>query len=332
MAQTSRRLRVLTWHVHGTYLYYLTQADCDFLLPVNAERNAGYGGKLGSNSWGKNVIEIPVEDLKQTDFDLILFQSRQNYLHDQYEVLSAEQRQLPRVYLEHDPPREHPTDTRHIVDDPEVTLVHVTDFNQLMWDSGKVPSYVIHHGVVEPKARYEGTLERGIVVINNIQSRGRRLGYDIFETVRQHVPIDLIGIGAKEIGGVGEIPHKELPEFISQYRFFFNPIRYTSLGLAVIEAMFVGLPIMGLATTELVTVIKSGYNGYISLKPETLIEHMQDLLQSPAKAKQLGEAARATAKKRFSIERFAHDWETLFRQLVHREPVAINPHHIHKPN
>ena len=329
MANESRRIRVLTWHIHGTYLYYLTQADCDFLLPVNQQRNAGYGGKSGPYPWGDNIIEVPVEELKHTDFDVIVFQSPQHYLHDQYQVLSEAQRQLPKVYLEHDPPREHPTDTRHIVNDPSVTLVHVSDFNRLMWDSNGVPTRVIHHGVAEPEARYQGTLERGIVVINNIQSRGRRLGYDIFEEARQHIPLDVIGINADEIGGVGAIPHNELPEFIARYRFFFNPIRYTSMGLAIIEAMLVGLPIIGFATTELVTVIQSGHNGYLSLQPEKLIERMQYLLQAPDEAKRLGEAARTTAQQRFSIERFAREWEALFEQLTRRESVSITSQQVH---
>lgn len=329
MVSDSRRIRVLTWHVHGTYLYYLTQAACDFILPVNEQGVAGYGGKDGPYPWGDNIIEVPVEDLQHTDFDVIVFQSPQHYRHDQYQVLSEEQRQLPKVYLEHDPPREHPTDTRHIVNDPSVTLVHVSDFNRLMWDSNGVPTTVIHHGVVEPEARYQGTLERGIVVINNIQSRGRRLGYDIFEAARHHIPLDLIGINAEEIGGVGAIPHDELPEFISRYRFFFNPIRYTSMGLAIIEAMLVGLPIVGFATTELVTVIESGYNGYLSLQPEKLIEHMQHLLQAPDEAKQFGEAARATARERFSIERFVREWEALFQRLILRESISITSQQVH---
>ena len=38
------RPKVLTWHIHGTYLYYLTQANCDFYLPVTAARTGGYVG------------------------------------------------------------------------------------------------------------------------------------------------------------------------------------------------------------------------------------------------------------------------------------------------
>jgi len=49
-----------------------------------------------------------------------------------------------------------------------------------------------------------------------------------------------------------------LMEAEAEYRFFFNPVRYTSLPLAVCEAMTIGMPIVGLATTELVSVIRNG--------------------------------------------------------------------------
>src|SRR5579885_561778 len=158
------RLKVFTWHVHGTYLYYLSQANCEFYLPVNENRDHGYGGKIGPFPFGENVHEIPVDEIKNHDFDAILFQSRPHYEVDQYALFSDRQLALPKVYLEHDPPREHPTDTGHIVKDPTVTLVHCTNFNRLMWNSNGVPTTVIDHGVVMPKAQYQGTLDRGIVV------------------------------------------------------------------------------------------------------------------------------------------------------------------------
>ena len=95
---------------------------------------------------------------------------------------------MPRIYLEHDPPQEHPTDTRHWVDDPNVMLVHVTPFNALMWDSGRTPTRVIEHGVMVPEdVRYSGELNRGLVVVNHLKRRGRRLGSDIFASVRREV-------------------------------------------------------------------------------------------------------------------------------------------------
>jgi hypothetical protein len=141
------RLRILTWHVHGSYLYYLTQAPHEFYLPIKPGRPEGYGGRLVGMNWGDNVHEIPASAVREQQFDCILLQSRRNYLQDQLELLTPAQQRLPRIYLEHDPPREHPTDTRHVVDDPQILLVQVTHFNRLMWDSGQTPTIVIEHGV-----------------------------------------------------------------------------------------------------------------------------------------------------------------------------------------
>jgi Glycosyl transferases group 1 len=315
--KTMKRLRILTWHTHGSYLYYLTQSPHDFYVLSKPDRPAGYGGRHGHIPWGDNVIDMPVANVKDHEFDVILFQDDDQYLHDQYTYLSEAQRKLPKIYLEHDTPREHPTDMRHPVDDPHVLLVHVTPFNALMWDNGKSPVRIIEHGVMVPdQVRYSGELERGIVVINNIASRGRRLGGDVFFQAREEVPLDLVGMGAVNAGGLGEIEHAKLPAFVAQYRFFFNPIRYTSLGLAVIEAMMTGTPVVGLATTEMATVIDNGVSGYIDTDLRKLVMHMQHLLAEPLHARQLGEAARRSACERFHIGRFADDWDAAFRLVT----------------
>jgi hypothetical protein len=210
-----RPLRVLTWHVHGAYLHYLAHARHELYVPVKAGRPAGYVGlPAGGYPWPESLREVPAETVRHLQFDCILFQSRQNYLHDQYGLLSEWQRRLPRIYLEHDPPREHPTDTRHVVDDPDTLLVHVTPFNALMWDSGRTPTRVIEHGVLVPDGvRYTGELPRGLVAVNHLRRRGRRLGTDVFERVRVEIPLDLVGMAAEEMGGLGEVPHDALPAF-----------------------------------------------------------------------------------------------------------------------
>ena len=39
------RLRVLIWHIHGSYLNALARVDHDWFLPVKAGRPEGYGGR-----------------------------------------------------------------------------------------------------------------------------------------------------------------------------------------------------------------------------------------------------------------------------------------------
>lgn len=315
----SRPLNILTWHVHGNYLYYLAQGPHTLYVPVKPGRPEGYGGRLPGFAWPATVRDVPAIDVASLEVDCILFQSRKNYEIDQFEILTKAQRRLPRIFLEHDPPRERPTETRHPVDDENVLLVHVTPFNDLMWNSGHTPTRVIEHGVTIPEGvSYSGEMERGIVVVNGLAARGRRLGKDVFERVRREVPLDLVGMDSEALGGLGEIAHSELAKFAARRRFFFNPVRYTSLGLSICEAMMAGMPVVGLATTELASLIENGVSGFVDTRVDVLVERMRELLLDPDEARRLGRGAQRIAEERFGIGRFVRDWNRTFEEVAGR--------------
>lgn len=314
----SPRKRIFTWHIHGSYLFYLSQGNYDIYIPVRPQKDEGYYGRGETFPFGNNVIEVEAEQVKNLEFDLVLFQTDKNYLQDQFEILNENQRKLPRIFLKHDPPWGHPVNSKLVVNDPEVQIVHVTHFNKLMWDDNDLDSVVISHGVTDPALDWNGNKERGIVVINDLPSRGRMLGYDIFKEVSKKIPLDIIGMGNESIGGK-EIQHPWLPEYIANYRFFFNPIRYTSLGLAVCEAMMLGMPIIGLATTEMATVINNGKNGYIHTDIDYLVNKMLLLLDNKSMAKVLSKGSRETAEEQFNIYRFTREWDELFHKVCNKE-------------
>ena len=143
-----RRLNILTWHTHGSYLYYLTQAPHEFFVVSKPGRPPGYSGVCGHLPWGPNVHDLPADEIPRQRLDCILFQDDAQYSRDQHELLSEQQRRLPKIYLEHDPPRANPTDELHPADDRDVLVVHVTAFNALMWRHEHSPTRVIEHGVV----------------------------------------------------------------------------------------------------------------------------------------------------------------------------------------
>ena len=320
----ARRLRILTWHVHGNYLYYLSQVPHDFHLVTDEQRSTHHAGRGedGGFAWGSNVHEVRVERVREQRFDVVLYQSRAAFEDERHRLLSPAQQRLPAIYLEHDPPQEHPTNTRHwAADAPGLVLVHVTPFNALMWDSGASPVRIVEHGVklLGPPAQYSGELPMGLAVVNNIGKRGRRLGLDVYLQMREEVPLSLVGMGSQSLahaGGLGEIGHDDLPGFMARHRFFFNPIRYTSLGLSIIEAMMVGLPIAGLATTELASVIRNGESGCVDTRLPVLAQAMQRWIADPAEARHLGEGARRVAQERFGIERFVEDWKRVFAEVA----------------
>lgn len=324
------RLRIFTWHIHGSYLYYLSQGDYDVYIPVDEKRTAGYYGRGETFPFGPNVIEVPAAEVRDMDFDCILFQSEKNYLLDQFDVLSAAQRLLPRIYLEHNTPEAHPTNSVHLLNDTDAILVHVTHYNKLMWKSAVPDVRVIEHGVTTPDAWYTGELERGIVVINHIRERDRIAGWDVYRAVSDRLPVDLVGMGTASYGGMGEVLHPELPAFIGRYRFFFNPMRYTSFGLAVCEAMMMGMPIVALATTEYAAVLKDGHTGFVHTNVDKLMAGMEALLSDAALARRLGGHAQALALAQFNIERFTAEWDALFRSVIDRKKVTYGTDSIYQ--
>jgi glycosyltransferase involved in cell wall biosynthesis len=317
------RLKIFTWHIHGSYLYYLSQGDFDIYIPVNAKKNEGYYGRGKTFSFGDNVIEVPVADVKNMLFDCVLFQSEKNFRIDQYEILSEEQRHLPAVYLEHNAPAPHPVDSTHPLYNPEVVLVHVTHYNKLMWKNNVPVVKVIEHGIPSPAHQYTGEIKKGIVVINHIRERGRITGWDIFEQVRAAVPIDLAGMGTAQYGGLGEVLFPKLNAFTTRYRFLFNPIRHTSFGLSVCEAMMAGMPVVSLATTEYANLLKNGESGFINTDVDALIDGMKLLLSDWSLAKAMGQHARELALEHFNIKRFIREWNEVFQFAINNKNVSV---------
>ncbi len=312
-----KRLNILIWHIHGSYLNSLARIEHNWYLPVKPGCPEGYMGRGTTFDMPEYMREVPAELVRDVHLDLVICQTPKNYFEDRFEILSAEQRGLPVIYLEHNTPKPHACDTRHPVDDPEVLLVHVSNYNRLMWDNGRTPTLVIEHSVaIDPDIRYNGYRDHGITVVNGMQKRPRIAGYDLFLRAREELPLVAVGMETELFDGLGDIPYRDLHRFIADYRFLFSPMRYTSLPLAVIEAMTIGMPVVALATTELPGVISHGEHGYISCNIDELIEHMRFLLANREEAVRLGSNARAVAQERFGLERFVRDWNRAFALIT----------------
>lgn len=285
-----RRLRILTWATRPDYLQCLAQTQHEFLVVGRSDHELA-----------PNVHCIPPEEARRHKLDLILFQRPQHYLDEQYELLNPGQRRAPKVYLEHEPPREHPVDSRHVVSETDVVVVHIARYNRLMWDHGRVPTRVIEPGLPPPAARYSGELERGLAVIEHV-TRRRALGIDLYEEAKKRAALDL----AFDFD----------PAAAARYRYFLYPARYASPALSLIRAMMIGLPVVALLTGGTAGVVRHGIDGYAETDAERLVERMHELAGDRQRAALMGEAAREHALERFSVGRFVKDWNRLLGELT----------------
>jgi glycosyltransferase involved in cell wall biosynthesis len=145
--------------------------------------------------------------------------------------------------------------------------------------------------------------------------RARVTGTDLLPRLGEPMPIDVFGIGAEEIGGVGDLAQRRLHEEMARRRVYLHPVRWTSLGLSLIEAMHMAMPVVALATTEVCEAVPPEA-GVVSNRLEVLSEALETLAAEPDRARRMGEAARRAALERFALGRFLADWDTLLEEVV----------------
>jgi glycosyltransferase involved in cell wall biosynthesis len=174
---------------------------------------------------------------------------------------------------------------------------------------------VVEHGIVDPGYRYTGELERSAVVINEAPRRWRVTGTDLLERLRSEVPLDLFGMDAARLGGHDDVPQEELHDVMARRRVYLHPIRWTSLGLSLIEAMHLGMPVVALATTEVPEAVPAAA-GVVSNRVEVLRDAVRAMIADADAAREKGRAARAAALDRYGLNRFLSDWDGLLEEVA----------------
>ena len=311
-------MRVLLWHVHGAWTTAFVHGDHEYVVPVLPDRGPDGVGIARTYEWPRDrVTELPPEALREERFDVVLLQRPHELEHLAEDWLGRRPgRDLPAVYVEHNAPQGRIAEMRHpAADRDDLLLVHVTHFNALFWDAGGTPTRVIEHGIVDPGHRYSGELPRGAVVINEARRRARVTGTDLLDRFAEAAPLDVFGIDAASVGGIEDLPQAELHDAMARRRVYLHPIRWTSLGLSLLEAMHLGMPVVALGTTEVHEAVPAEA-GVVSTKVDVLAGAMKRMVDAPDEAAERGRAARAAVLERYGLERFLTDWDDVLQEVA----------------
>jgi len=316
-------VRILLWHVHGAWTTAFVHGRHDYVVPVVPDRGPDGVGIARTYAWPDTVTELAPEALRGEDFDVVVLQRPRELDGLAEEWLGRRPgRDIPAVYVEHNAPQGRIADMRHPAAGREdLQLVHVTHFNALFWDAGGTPTRVVEHGVVDPGARYTGELPRAAVVVNEARRRGRVTGTDLLAAFSAAAPLDLFGIDAGSLGGIEDLPQDALHTEMARRRVYLHPIRWTSLGLSLLEAMHLGMPVVALGTTEVHEAVPPEA-GTVSTRLDVLADALRRLVADPEEAAERGRAARAAALERYGLERFLADWDAVLEQLPATQAAA----------
>jgi Glycosyl transferases group 1 len=316
-------VRILMWDVHGGYTDSLLAGTHDYVFLSRDGSGRGGLARYGGSPPG-NAYEVTSEELRDQPPDVVLLQ-RLEELDLCVEHLGRRPgHDLPAIFLEHNTPKADVPLTRHpLADHSSLLLVHVTHFNSVFWDCGRTPTRVIEHGVADPGLRYTGRLARLAFVVNEPVRRWRVTGTDLLRHFAEF-DVDAFGIDAdrlpdalrpvhERVNFAGNLKPNELYDAMAERRVYLHLNRWTSLGLSLIQAMLLGMPVVVLDATEASRAVPATA-GIRSSDVTELVTATRALLADPAEAQHRGLIARRAALDRYGLPRFLHDWDLAFKE------------------
>jgi hypothetical protein len=318
-------VNVLLWHVHGSWTTAFVQGRHRYVVPVVPDRGPDGRGRARTWDWPVSVVERTPAELVDEAVDVVVLQRPEDERLAASWLRRRPGRDVPAVWLEHNAPQGRIAELRHpAADRTDVVVVHVTHTNALFWDCGRTRTCVIEHGVVDPGHRFTGELARVAVALNEPTRRGRVVGADLLPSLSAAAPLDLFGMGAEafaadhphaDVTAHEDLPQRRLHDEMARRRAYLHPVRWTSLGLSLVEAMHLGLPVVALATTEVPDAVPPE-GGVVSNRPDVLAAALRRFVADPEEAARVGKAGRAAALERFGLDRFLAAWDDLLEAML----------------
>ena len=151
-------------------------------------------------------------------------------------------------------------------------------------------------------------------------------GTDLLPAFAEAAPVDLFGMGADRLrrplrapavavlGHRGPAPGTSCTREMARRRVYLHPVRWTSLGLSLLEAMHLGMPVVALATTEVPDAVPAPPAGRHPTSSTCCAGRAPASPPTPRRRAPPGKAARAAALERYGLDRFLADWDAPARR------------------
>jgi len=316
---TDKPLNILSFPTHERYQSNLAKTGHNFYL-WQAE---------GIKPWVSSYSEVPENTVllnplkaehqipENVDIDIVLSQNKFGQFNIAGQI--AEQIAVPLVSIEHTLPMkewgEH--HLRQLHEMRGDINIFISDYSRERWGWSENEAMVLHHGVdtevfsIDKNVQREG---RVLSVVNDWINRDWCCGYKLWEQVtgypESNLPLHVVG---DTPGLSSAAPSTEV--LVEQYRksrVFLNTSLISPVPTSLLEAMSCGCAVVTTATCMIPEIIENGKNGYMSNDPKELRSFVDKLLADESLAEEIGNNARETILKEFSIEEFVENWKKVF--------------------
>lgn len=309
--RTSDKYNILTFNTHERYQTQNAKTGHNFYA-FNFD-----GGKDwydGHAPMPDNYYQMPKDSLYAgIVFDLIFVNSKFGQFQTAMQI--NQKLQLPILVLEHTLPLQHwPQEQLAAFQNMKGDVnVFITEYSKRAWGmNGEVVYHSIDTELFKPGT--EEPKSQVLTVAHDFVKRDYALNYKGWERITDGLPRVVVG----DTEGLSK-QSESVEELIKTYQeslVYINPSVLSPVPTSMLEAMACGCAVVSTATCEIPNIIEHGVNGYISNDETELRGFVQELLNDPAKAKEMGQRARKTIEERFSEERFVNEWNTIFDNTV----------------
>jgi glycosyltransferase involved in cell wall biosynthesis len=112
-----------------------------------------------------------------------------------------------------------------------------------------------------------------------------------------------------------DLPQERMHDELARRRVYVHTSRWTSLGLSLLEAMHLGMPVVAVAATEAPVAVPPEA-GVVTTRRDELVAAVGRFLADPDLAAAAGAAARRHALEHYGLKRFLDDWDRVLASTL----------------
>jgi hypothetical protein len=281
-------------------------------------------------TWDPQIRPLPAnaktyvsmqEALRNGPWDWIL-------THNVQDLLDARDISLPKAFLVHGTLSGRMLQDRSTIDRAvylrnlqsllEINRCRVVYISELKRRDWGMPGEVIRSAVDTAEySGYRGDIRGVLLVCNHLKERGAMVGWETYQAVCRDLPSLVLGKNPNLASSQVAANWDDLKEQFRSFRvYLYTPIYPYEDGynLALLEAMATGMPVAALA--HVTSPVRDGIEGVLAANAEELRRKILSLLDNPAEARKMGEAARTRVEGEFPISEFKDAWQSFALQLI----------------